>query len=68
MRVYLTNVEGICRRFVEEKRERLARLREDPASFRAFWCALRPIKLRPLALCPTTVVAQRCPCDVGLAY
>eukprot|EP00854_Cymbomonas_tetramitiformis_P002222 gene2221-2933_t len=37
VRVYLTNVEGICRRFVEEKRERLANLREDPASFRLFW-------------------------------
>ena len=37
VRVYLTNVEGICRRFVEEKRERLSQLREDPASFRSFW-------------------------------
>ena len=29
VRVYLTNVEGICRRFLEEKRETLAKLRED---------------------------------------
>ena len=27
--MYLTNVEGICRRFLEEKREGLAKLRED---------------------------------------
>ena len=37
VRVYLTNVEGICRRFVEEHRERLARLRDDMDSFRDFW-------------------------------
>eukprot|EP00218_Dolichomastix_sp_CCMP3274_P002882 CAMPEP_0170164286 /NCGR_PEP_ID=MMETSP0033_2-20121228/78028_1 /TAXON_ID=195969 /ORGANISM="Dolichomastix tenuilepis, Strain CCMP3274" /LENGTH=978 /DNA_ID=CAMNT_0010401929 /DNA_START=87 /DNA_END=3023 /DNA_ORIENTATION=- len=37
LRVYLTNVEGICRRFLEEKRERLAKLCEDAASFRLFW-------------------------------
>ena len=29
VRVYLTNVEGICRRFLEEKRETLAKLQED---------------------------------------
>ena len=29
VRVYLTNVEGICRRFMEEKREGLAKMRED---------------------------------------
>ncbi len=29
VRVYLTNVEGICRRFVEEKREKLGKLMED---------------------------------------
>jgi hypothetical protein len=50
VRVYLTNVEGICRRFVEEKRERLARLREDPASFRAFWCVATPHGQTPYPL------------------
>ncbi|KAF5736772.1 MATH domain-containing protein [Tripterygium wilfordii] len=43
VRVYLTNVEQICRRFVEEKRGKLARLIEDKArwsSFRAFWSAM----------------------------
>lgn len=37
MRVYLTNVEGICRRFVDEKRESLLRIRETAASFKAYW-------------------------------
>lgn len=39
VRVYLTNVEGICRRFLEEKREALLRTREDAerwADMRAF--------------------------------
>ena len=39
VRVYLTNVEGICRRFLEEKREALLRTREDTerwADMRAF--------------------------------
>ncbi|CAM6084166.1 unnamed protein product [Calypogeia fissa] len=43
VRVYLTNVEGICRRFVEEKREKLGKLMEDAprwASFRTFWSAV----------------------------
>lgn len=33
VRVYLTNVEGICRRFVEEKREKLSKLVEDEVRF-----------------------------------
>ena len=37
VRVYLTNVEGICRRFVEEKQESLLRIRETAASFKAYW-------------------------------
>jgi len=40
VRVYLTNVEGICRRFMEERREKLAKLRECPESFREFWTSL----------------------------
>ncbi|KAH7297241.1 hypothetical protein KP509_26G060700 [Ceratopteris richardii] len=43
VRVYMTNVEGICRRFVEEKREKIGKLMDDPLrwpSFRAFWTAL----------------------------
>ena len=37
VRVYLTNVEGICRRFVDEKRESLVRMKETTASFKAYW-------------------------------
>ncbi|CAN6439439.1 unnamed protein product [Victoria cruziana] len=43
VRVYLTNVEGICRRFVEERRSKLGKLIEDKSrwtSFRAFWLAM----------------------------
>ncbi|KAF5186755.1 Math domain-containing protein, partial [Thalictrum thalictroides] len=43
VRVYLTNVEQICRRFVEEKRGNLMKLIEDKArwpSFCEFWLEL----------------------------
>ena len=37
VRVYLTNVEGICRRFVEEKREQLLQLKKSMGAFQIFW-------------------------------
>ncbi|KAG9445190.1 hypothetical protein H6P81_016530 [Aristolochia fimbriata] len=40
VRVYLSNVELICRRFIEERRTKLGKLIEDKvrwSSFRAFW-------------------------------
>ncbi|KAM1304852.1 hypothetical protein ACFX2I_022193 [Malus domestica] len=43
VRVYLTNVEQICRRFVEEKRSKLGKLIEDKArwsSFCSFWVGI----------------------------
>ncbi|KAG7991862.1 hypothetical protein I3843_02G100000 [Carya illinoinensis] len=43
VRVYLTNVEQICRRFVEERRSKLGKLIDDKArwsSFRAFWLGI----------------------------
>ncbi|KAB2092596.1 hypothetical protein ES319_A02G040600v1 [Gossypium barbadense] len=43
VRVYLTNVEQICRRFLDERRQMLGRLIEDKArwlSFRAFWLGI----------------------------
>ena len=41
VRVYLTNVEGICRRFYEERREKLERLRNaEGAGLRSFWESL----------------------------
>lgn len=45
VRVYLTNVEQICRRFVDEKKNKLVNLIEDKArwsSFRCFWMAIHP--------------------------
>ena len=49
VRVYLTNVETICRKFVDEKREALALLREDSKGFRQFLASLDPSKKRVLA-------------------
>ena len=49
VRVYLTNVETICRKFVDEKRESLAKLREDTSGFRLFLGSLDPRKRRALA-------------------
>ncbi|CAA0814198.1 TRAF-like superfamily protein [Striga hermonthica] len=43
VRVYLTNVEQICRRFMEERRAKLGKLIEDKtkwSSFRAFWLGM----------------------------
>ena len=49
VRVYLTNVETICRKFVDEKRESLAMLREDSKGFRRFLGSLDPSRKRNLA-------------------
>lgn len=40
VRVYLTNVESICRRFCEDRRQRLSWLREEASSFSAWWRSL----------------------------
>ncbi|XWS08839.1 hypothetical protein CRYUN_Cryun40dG0034700 [Craigia yunnanensis] len=43
VRVYLTNVEQICRRFLDERRSKLGKLIEDKAkwsSFYAFWLGI----------------------------
>ncbi|WVZ68625.1 hypothetical protein U9M48_017544 [Paspalum notatum var. saurae] len=45
IRVYMTNIEQICRRFVQERRRKLIRLIDDEtrwSSFRAFWFAIDP--------------------------
>ncbi|XP_062231819.1 TNF receptor-associated factor homolog 1a-like [Phragmites australis] len=45
LRVYMTNVEQIYRRFVDEQRSKLSKLIEDKmrwSSFRAFWSAIDP--------------------------
>jgi len=43
VRVYLTNVEQICRRFVEERRSKLGKLIEDKARWSRFLCS--PLKV-----------------------
>jgi hypothetical protein len=47
--VYLTNVETLARKFVEEKREALVHLRDDSSGFRMFWASLDPKKRKELA-------------------
>ncbi|CAO2194868.1 unnamed protein product [Urochloa humidicola] len=45
LHVYMTNIEQIYRRFVEERRRKLLRLIDDDmkwSSFRAFWLAIDP--------------------------
>ena len=46
VRVYLTNVEQICRRFVEERRSKLGKLIEDKARWsRYFMLIVKSINL-----------------------
>uniref|UniRef100_A0A804N4Y0 TRAF-like superfamily protein n=1 Tax=Zea mays TaxID=4577 RepID=A0A804N4Y0_MAIZE len=45
IRVYLSNVEQVCRRFIDERRSKLSRLIEDKlgwSSFSGFWLAMDP--------------------------
>lgn len=61
VRVYMTNVEGICRRFVEEKREKIGKLMEDSLrwpSFRAFWTALEENVRRRLSREKTEIILK----------
>lgn len=37
VRVYLTNVESLCRRFLEESRERLQPVRDEADAYRDWW-------------------------------
>ena len=37
VRVYLTNVEGVCRRFCDEKRARLLWAKDEALKFRDVW-------------------------------
>lgn len=46
--MYLTNVEGICRRFVDEKRESLLRIKETAASFKVYWASQSPNEKKAL--------------------
>ncbi|KAK4773239.1 hypothetical protein SAY87_028258 [Trapa incisa] len=61
VRVYLTNVEQICRRFVEERRGKLVKLIEDKArwtSFCAFWMDIDPDSRRSMSRENTDVILK----------
>ncbi len=48
VRVYLTNVEGVCRRFCDEKRARLLWVTGEADKFRDFWLSLSSEQQRKL--------------------
>ncbi|KAG6732656.1 hypothetical protein I3842_01G189000 [Carya illinoinensis] len=61
VRVYLTNVEQICRRFVEERRSKLGKLIDDKArwsSFRAFWLGIDQNARRRMSKEKTDVILK----------
>ncbi|KAH8495650.1 hypothetical protein Peur_055651 [Populus x canadensis] len=61
VRVYLTNVEQICRRFVEERRGKLGKLLEDKnrwSSFCAFWLGMDQNARRRMSREKTDVILK----------
>ncbi|XVF66538.1 hypothetical protein PTKIN_Ptkin10aG0044600 [Pterospermum kingtungense] len=61
VRVYLTNVEQICRRFSDEKRNKLGKLIEDKAmwsSFCAFWLGIDQNAKRRMSREKTDVILK----------
>ncbi|XP_047180061.1 TNF receptor-associated factor homolog 1a-like isoform X6 [Vigna umbellata] len=61
VRVYLTNVEQICRRFVEERRSKLGKLIEDKArwsSFFSFWGEIDQTSKRHMSREKTDVILK----------
>ncbi|KAF9673538.1 hypothetical protein SADUNF_Sadunf10G0034600 [Salix dunnii] len=61
VRVYLTNVEQICRRFVEERRGKLGKLIEDKnrwSSFCAFWLGMDQNARRRMSREKTDVILK----------
>ncbi|XP_020222203.1 TNF receptor-associated factor homolog 1a isoform X1 [Cajanus cajan] len=61
VRVYLTNVEQICRRFVEERRSKLGKLIEDKArwsSFFTFWREIDQTSKRRMSREKTDVILK----------
>ena len=65
VRVYLTNVENICRRFIEEKREQLWNAVDDSTQFvptnqfHAFWKGLSDKQKHALLREKASVILQR---------
>lgn len=61
VRVYLTNVEQICRRFVEEQRSKLGKLIEDKirwSGFCAFWLGMDQISRHHMSKEKTDVILK----------
>ena len=58
VRVYLSNVETLARKFVEEKREALLSLRGDPCGFMAFWAGLDAKRRRQMATASGEVILK----------
>ncbi|KAK4783653.1 hypothetical protein SAY86_008027 [Trapa natans] len=61
LRLYMTNVEQICRRFVEERRGKLEKLIEDRArwtSLRTFWMDIDPDTRRNMSRENTDVILK----------
>ncbi|XP_062204750.1 TNF receptor-associated factor homolog 1a-like [Phragmites australis] len=61
IRVYLSNVEQICRRFIDERRCKLSRLIEDKlrwSSFSAFWLGMDPSVRRHMAREKTDIILK----------
>ncbi|XP_073116049.1 TNF receptor-associated factor homolog 1b isoform X1 [Elaeis guineensis] len=61
VRVYLSNVEQICRRFVEERRGKLSKLIDDKvrwSSFRAFWLGIDPNARRHMSRDKTDAILK----------
>jgi len=48
VRVYLTNVEGVCRRFCDDKKQRLLWVKDEVQKFRDFWVGLSTEQQRKL--------------------
>ncbi|GAX80158.1 hypothetical protein CEUSTIGMA_g7596.t1 [Chlamydomonas eustigma] len=48
VRVYLTNVEGVCRRFCDDKKLRLSWVKEEVKKFKDFWVGLSSDQQRKL--------------------
>ena len=48
VRVYLTNVEGVCRRFCDDKKQRLIWVKDEVHKFRDFWVGLNTEQQRKL--------------------
>ncbi|KAF9608922.1 hypothetical protein IFM89_012090, partial [Coptis chinensis] len=61
VRVYLTNVEQLCRRFVMERRDMLGKLIEDKvrwSSFRSFWSGVEPTLKRRMSREKTDIILK----------